>query len=972
VSVEAWNTHLSKHFEGLHQQRVLSKNKWPIFALEHGLSSEEINLLQTDVRESISNFSPSVDHILPWVVYATEIGYRYEGYEYWQTFEEQTPGWIYHGNRYWIRSCFMNFCSSYGGAKASGIWADHFSIICWPITHAILPLDLQRHLAKILYDLRYEFSKKVLDNPKILGEMVAERSWTANSRFQDFAQNSLLIGQISTALLVQGQDGFETLILPTTLNRIRSDLDDVRSARDWLRTASGYAQRVRLEGLSKGSKGTALRPTYTISHARQQLEDLAVEPRLILQPTEVSTWRVLLEIPDLSRMSTRFPQLQGILTESRCRVTGASGRWQARGWTMYGPQFIALEEWPKSDEVLLKFERSSPQLDFLLRTDCLLMPGQVFLFKVASDGRAYQIRSLALRPQNKYIVVSTSGSFQQNKWLLPTILECKNSNAVILEMPDSVDPELEQVINKLNLHIAKTIEVWPAGLTAAKWDGEGCAEWISTEHPCIGLKVDHKVGKLSVVLDDDQSQALHFVPEKVGDPVFIVLPHLKIGTHEITISVQYSTADLKSESGSLKIAIRDPQIWQPGMGTRNALMVLIEPRNPTIEQLWENRIDLQAFGPQAHKIECKLDLFESGCTQPFVSKLLTPMELPVDASKWHSYFDRQVRSEKDIADAYDRAYSCKLMLEAGELGSFTLHCEREFCALRWILHHDGDGYKLKLIDDTGASSNPIVTKYELEKPDKALPQEDGIFQRDFVSASNGMYFAQSGETTCAIILPPWDKSFDVVAKVNSYPEVTPRVRSPDGVREIIRAIQLWSDARLTGDLLCGIRQQQVIEALIRYLFSLMGGKKWGAVEDGMYKSTNPLSLETIVFGIYSKARNEALRKEIETIRPNLKRMTTSERVDVLSSVVKPFLEISFEQSPGRPPTPSRAWLSELTLRLASQPERVLGWAEKNWRWGIDQILQQPVLIRAARSMVIMIEEQTTKHAEETSSDWEWD
>ena len=330
MSVETWNTRLSKHFEGLHQQRVLSKNKWPIFALEHGLSSEEINLLQTDVRESISNFNPSVDYILPWVVYATEIGYRYEGYEYWQTFEEQTPGWRYHGNRYWIRSCFINFCSSYGGAKVSGIWAGHFTIICWPITHAILPLDLQRHLARILYDLRYEFSKEALDNPMILGEMVAERSWTANSRFQAFAQNSLLIGQISTALLVQGQDGFETLILPTTLNRIRSDLDDVRSARDWLRTASGYAQRVRLEGLSKGSKGTALKPTYTISHARQQLEDLAVEPRLILQPTEANTWRVLLEIPDLSRMSTRFPQLQGILTESRCRVTGASGRWQAR------------------------------------------------------------------------------------------------------------------------------------------------------------------------------------------------------------------------------------------------------------------------------------------------------------------------------------------------------------------------------------------------------------------------------------------------------------------------------------------------------------------------------------------------------------------------------------------------------------------------------------------------------------------
>ena len=39
-----------------------------------------------------------------------------------------------------------------------------------------------------------------------------------------------------------------------------------------------------------------------------------------------------------------------------------------------------------ADEVLLQFERSNEQLNFLLRTECLLRPGPNWLFRIASDG----------------------------------------------------------------------------------------------------------------------------------------------------------------------------------------------------------------------------------------------------------------------------------------------------------------------------------------------------------------------------------------------------------------------------------------------------------------------------------------------------------------------------------------------------------------------------------------------------------
>ena len=117
---------------------------------------------------------------------------------------------------------------------------------------------------------------------------------------------------------------------------------------------------------------------------------LGIEPRLVLRPTRSSdvSWDVSLEMPDLSHLLLRFPHTQGILTGSRCVVAGASGRPLARGRLLHGPQRVMLARWPRPHEVLLRFEHRDSQLDYLLRTECLLRPGPRWLFRIASDGLA--------------------------------------------------------------------------------------------------------------------------------------------------------------------------------------------------------------------------------------------------------------------------------------------------------------------------------------------------------------------------------------------------------------------------------------------------------------------------------------------------------------------------------------------------------------------------------------------------------
>jgi hypothetical protein len=188
VELGAWQDHLDRNYALLRKERSSLAPDRPIFALEHGLDIDQRADLACEIRKSILRQPPSPDHALAWTVYASEIGYGYAGEEYWQTFEADTPGWTENGDRYWIRECFIAFHQLYGGAKPTGQWAQHFSIICWPITHAVLPCDLQRQFAQLLYDLRHTFTDESLSSPQLLGEHIADRSGSTSSRFQQFAQ----------------------------------------------------------------------------------------------------------------------------------------------------------------------------------------------------------------------------------------------------------------------------------------------------------------------------------------------------------------------------------------------------------------------------------------------------------------------------------------------------------------------------------------------------------------------------------------------------------------------------------------------------------------------------------------------------------------------------------------------------------------------------------------------------------------
>jgi hypothetical protein len=175
MTLNAWQERLDSHFDQLRERRLsLQGTHAVLYALEHGLTEDEVEQLKQDIHEWLKNSGPARRHFLAWSVYSAEVGYEYSGEEYWTTFCSGTPNWqdsSYYRDQ--IRDGFRQFHRKFNGAEPRGPWADTFTIICWPITHAILPKDLQRELAYILYELRGSFSSALLHNSELLGQRSA-------------------------------------------------------------------------------------------------------------------------------------------------------------------------------------------------------------------------------------------------------------------------------------------------------------------------------------------------------------------------------------------------------------------------------------------------------------------------------------------------------------------------------------------------------------------------------------------------------------------------------------------------------------------------------------------------------------------------------------------------------------------------------------------------------------------------------
>src|SRR5947209_7828314 len=118
---------LERHFDALSRERL--PHRFPVYAIEHGLESAEIDTIRRALCDELVAARHLIErHWLLWIVVAAEIGYTYDGDEYWMSFAAEIPEWRAYGSRDTVRDWFKTFTKRFSGLTPAGRWAEHFSI----------------------------------------------------------------------------------------------------------------------------------------------------------------------------------------------------------------------------------------------------------------------------------------------------------------------------------------------------------------------------------------------------------------------------------------------------------------------------------------------------------------------------------------------------------------------------------------------------------------------------------------------------------------------------------------------------------------------------------------------------------------------------------------------------------------------------------------------------------------------------
>jgi hypothetical protein len=949
MNLNAWQERLATHFAQLRDERVNRGVHASVYALEHGLSDVDLADVSREIHAFLQNSGPSRRHYLAWVVYSAEIGYQYSGEEYWDTFGRLTPNWD-NSFRDQIRDSYYDFHLNFKATRPRGRWAEHFKIICWPITHAILPQDLQRELAQVLYELRGAFTLELLHDPDRLGKHILDAASNSGSRFRKFAEDHLLVGQISTALLLSDEERHSALILSTALDRITRDLDLNRKSRDWLSYARQRAQQVTIRGLSKSvteyEAESILETSGSLTPRQRDVLELGLEPELFLVKTGAHAWAVLLKLPDLSRLIRRFPMLRDAVANQRCTIAGAEHRSFPKGYLLYGNQEVILARWPAPDEILIKFEQPQKELDYLLTAECLLRPGPTWLFKVLADGIARHIRTGVVQPGSSYLVVSreqSALSYSSNLKSTKIDVSCEGVRAARLDIPEVVSKTYSEELDSLHLHVAGGLEVSPVGLPAAKWDDAGFAEWLLTDQPLIRIAADFNVDGILLNLVGPCPAKMEL--QGPAWPLLVDLGKLDTGAYDLHVLVcRHDSESLIS--GHLQFMMREPRLWKGDTPRATPFSAHVSPATPTLEELWEGRVSIELVSPQKHRADCQIRFYASGSAALICERQLGPLELPCSATEWSEAWQK-ITSDKQIQNAYDASAECELIVDGEELGRFVLRALRESKPLRWIVKQENSRYFLRFeqLDD---HASVVFSRYPFRSPSESSALSESPISGFRVSEDGGLFVASTDECSASVVIPPTIHSLKWLSADVIIPQ---GARSETRLSQLLRTLEVWVRSRSVGNPFAVERKAAVKTALTNEIIGLLCGDEWLNWESKYALNLIPLS--DLKNFISPAPRHGPLGRDLVSKQPQLQARTVGEIVELLYKLCRSYLDLSVFSTARDHGVSRQEWAIEFAYRMFLNPEAIREWAQQDFVPGVGYLLKNSVLCRAARFTVLV-------------------
>jgi hypothetical protein len=804
---------LQEHFEALHKARLEYNPALPVFALEHPLDPADVHTLMKDLRDTLRRDRAVVpDHALAWVVAASEAGYGFGGFEFWQSFDQRIPNWAEFGDRGALRAAFIQFCRQYHGAQPTGQWASHYTLICWPITHAILPLDLQLHLCQAIYVCRYQLAGLRDASAEHIGLVLEGTSPSYGTRFDEFLQEHALVGALVNRLLM-GDSEHDPSFRPETFNRILNDLHRVSAAREWLREAGKLYNRRITIAVPREPNSSSHSNT---SGVRRHLADL--RPTITLEVDATGTWVPSLAPPSLMGWAQQNPEIGRILDSLRYRVLGTDRARQGACLLATAPMQTVLRTFPPLDQPLIELMPRHEALSAAFDADCRLPASRLLVFR-ENHGSATLLRKPELTSGETYLLATEDVTL-----MLGEPVACVDPMWQLrrLKLPSALTAPLSAQLTAAGLSVRRTTRVRPWGLVPRNWDEGNEGEWIVGEPIVFVIERDHAFDAINICTDEQSSNFVEC--DAMADPT-IVLTDLSVGAHTLMVQTYERRASTSGTEwhelsrGESLIRVRTPAVWITGRIAPDALAIEAIPSRPMLDDLLKGDVVLTVDGVANEPVDISLEWLDGSAT-PAPSISILRQRAPIREGIWRQYLAATIRKidASEIRLAAQRAF---IRIACESLGEQRIALGVSARPVRWSVRKQ----RVHLICDGSHMPNVIMSSFA--EPAAVTEVERRTCERGLELTQSGLYLATDGDFRGGVVLGSPNRS-SVGLRAIGEPIHLHLLRACV-TNDLIGAIERW-EAAIPLNVYARTNQRRVINQMHDEVLRRIVGDRWMKLE----------------------------------------------------------------------------------------------------------------------------------------------
>jgi hypothetical protein len=822
LDLAGFQQQLSDHYSRLRDLRA-SEN-YPVYAIEHGLTAEEVSTALSQLSQNFqANARADGAYYLVWTAAAAEVGYRYDGTEYWDSFREAVPKWLDRNrDRDKIREFYRKFSMTYRGLTPAGLWAKQFPIIAWPITQAILPRYLQRHFASYLFELRHLLVKGGELTLDEIGDLLSDSYVGRSSLFEGFLQQKPLTSRFVMALGMEELADAVAPIEKMMLDRIVADIDTLGSVGRRLREAQRVLRDARFINSYRPGFVPKAKPQVP---SKGPAADRAEGPRLVARPNNAETWALSLSIPDLSSplKSAGITARELEQTRMRFRSCSVTSGWiPARALFAYsGEAEEALDSYPVETFNAFTFDRPIEAVTKALEGRLRFTTREVRLLKIRDDGSAFELSGCYVRANQSYVIVTAATlpeAFIAGLGLTPLIANAPPAHLWRFDVPATLDAPKIAALASLGLGYRLGIRLVPVGLSPRWNSANDGVTFLDTECPVFCISPEITVREFVVRLD--QSTPLRFAPSNNGNTL-ISLGALSVGSHHFSVSALGVATGEDIASEVISIDVRASTPWQSSVAGKAGVALKVDPLEAAFDQFLDGAARLRVVAPPRRSLKLNARFYGLN-SEMFRDETLGRYVTPVDGEKLSEIVSQKLGTESQMANV-ERAARIELAISLDEFGSGRVSFEKPVEPIRWLRL---DERKVRLSDDTGEDTPPVVETFDLESVDAATGVEYAQAIEGFeLRGKGGLLVATYKGRPYEAVATATQRNFAAFNDLGMPAKLSGASLEP---RQIIKALKRWNGARRLMGPMALLARRNAVKVLERALCVALCGDEWVA------------------------------------------------------------------------------------------------------------------------------------------------